>query len=59
MLVITGNMNVASRMDAYVTNMKMPFGKEENHLLSVGSVEVWNIAKNTENLGENEFIKYS
>ena len=39
---ITSDMNVASRMDAYLTNMKMPWEKEAPPtLLAVGCLECW------------------
>jgi len=35
-------MNAASRLDAYLTNMKMPWEKEAPPtLLSVGTLECW------------------
>lgn len=35
-------MNVASRVDAYLTNMKMPWEKDQPQtLLSVGTLECW------------------
>jgi len=40
--VLCGDMNVASRVDAYLTNMKMPWEKEAPPtLLSVGALECW------------------
>lgn len=42
MFILSGDMNVASRMDAYLTNMKMPWEKEAPPtLLSVGALECW------------------
>ncbi|EGR33250.1 PX domain protein [Ichthyophthirius multifiliis] len=42
LFVLCGDMNVASRMDAYLTNMKMPWEKEQPQtLLSVGTLECW------------------
>lgn len=42
MFVLSGDMNVASRVDAYLTNMKMPWEKEAPPtLLSVGALECW------------------
>ena len=38
--ILSGDMNVASRVDAYLTNMKMPWEKEAPPtLLSVGALE--------------------
>ncbi|EAR93569.2 PX-SNARE domain protein (macronuclear) [Tetrahymena thermophila SB210] len=42
LFVLCGDMNVASRVDAYLTNMKMPWEKEQPQtLLSVGTLECW------------------
>jgi hypothetical protein len=42
-------MNVASRFDAYLTNMKMPWEKEAPPtLLAVGCLECW-VKSNDEN----------
>lgn len=42
LFVLCGDMNVASRMDAYLTNMKMFWEKEQPEtLLSVGTLECW------------------
>lgn len=42
MFVLSGDMNVASRVDAYLTNMKFPWEKEAPPtLLSVGALECW------------------
>jgi hypothetical protein len=40
LFVISSDMNIASRMDSYLTNMKMPWEKEAMPtLLSVGGLE--------------------
>jgi len=42
-------MNVASRVDAYLTNMKMPWEKEAPPtLLSVGALECWIVSSGDE-----------
>lgn len=44
-------MNVASRVDAYITNMKMPWEKEAPPtLLFVGALECW-----VRSSGDDEF----
>jgi hypothetical protein len=43
--IVTGDMNPVSRLNAYVTNAKMPWekdsGPKEKVLMEVGSVEAW------------------
>lgn len=47
--VLSSDMNVASRFDAYLTNMKMPWEKEAPPtLLAVGCLECW-VKTNDEN----------
>ncbi|CAD8199045.1 unnamed protein product [Paramecium pentaurelia] len=47
--VLSSDMNVASRVDAYLTNMKMPWEKEAPPtLLAVGCLECW-VKTNDEN----------
>ena len=42
LFIICGDMNIVSRVDAYLTNMKMPWEKEAPPtLLSVGALECW------------------
>jgi hypothetical protein len=42
MFVLSADMNAASRVDAYLTNMKLPWEKEAPPtLLSVGALECW------------------
>ena len=46
MIVVGAEMNVLSRVDAYVANMKMPWEQEVNSFsnsnhIPVGSVELW------------------
>lgn len=49
MFILSGDMNVASRMDAYLTNMKMPWEKDAPPtLLSVGALECWAQTSDTE-----------
>lgn len=48
LFTLCGDMNVASRLDAYLTNMKMPWEKEQPQtLLSVGTLECWLQDKNS------------
>jgi hypothetical protein len=46
MIVVGAEMNVLSRVDAYVANMKMPWEQEVNSFsnsthIPVGSIELW------------------
>lgn len=45
MIVVCGDMNLLTRMDAYVSNIKMPWEDEnqtsEGKFMPVGSVEMW------------------
>ncbi|KRX05178.1 WD40-repeat-containing domain [Pseudocohnilembus persalinus] len=51
LFILSGDMNVGSRVDAYMTNTKMPWEKEAPQtLVSVGALECWVRVK-----GESEF----
>lgn len=50
MFIINSDMNVLTRLDAYMTNMKMPWEAEQGDpaVIPVGCIECWTQKENGE-----------